>query len=157
MIAVQTAADILSDCEISTIDVLITAGVIPKLVDFLGFDDKYILKFILFSTHKYDFNFFLFHMKIFYSCDLLVESVSVIQGITCGTAEHVKALVDAAAISPLIALLASTVTDVLHSAIVTLLANIVLCGSELRDRIISEGLVAPLVGLIKPNIPVNQD
>ena len=54
LIAVQTAADILSDCEISTIDLLITAGVIPKLVEFLGFDDKYILKFILFSTHKYE-------------------------------------------------------------------------------------------------------
>ena len=91
------------------------------------------------------------------SRNLLVGSVLAIQRITCGTAHQVKAIVDASAISPLIALLASTDTDVLHSAIVTLLANIVLCGSELRDRIISEGLVAPLVGLIKPNIPVNQD
>ena len=154
MIAVQTAADILSDCEISTIDLLIAAGVIPKLVEFLGFDDKYILKSILFSTHKYDFNFFLFHMKIFYSCDLLVESVSVIQGIACGTAEHVKAIVDAAAISPLIALLASTDTDVLHSAVATL-ANIADCGAEFRNHLFSEGVVVPLVVLIGVNVPVS--
>ena len=147
MIAVQTAADILSDCEISTIDLLVTAGVIPKLVNFLGFDDKY-------SIHKYFFNLFLFHIKIFYSCDLLVESVSVIQGITCGTAEHVKAIVDAAAISPLIALLASTDTDVLHSAVATL-ANIADCGAEFRNHLFSEGVVVPLVVLIGVNVPVS--
>ena len=93
-----------------------------------------------------------------YSRDLLVGSVLAIQRITCGTAHQVKAIVGAAAISPLIALIAllgPPYTDIIHSAVITL-ANIALGGLEFRNRLFSEGIVSPLVDLIHPNVPVSR-
>ena len=96
------------------------------------------------------------NLNIFHSPDLLVGSVLAIHSITCGTTHQVKAIFDAAAITPLIELLGSPHTKVVHSTVMTF-ANIALFGSEFRNRLVSEGVVAPLVDLIIPNVPVSRD
>ena len=74
--------------------------------------------------------------------------------ISSESSEIKLALVNQRVLPPLLALLNSSIT-VLVSLAVSTLRNIASGGSNLRDRLLAEGIIAPLNNLIQPDTPVN--
>ncbi|XP_046649903.1 importin subunit alpha-1-like [Daphnia pulicaria] len=124
--AAHAARNILTREYYPPIDILINANVVPKLVEFLSRVNN---------------------------PDLQLDSASAIANILSGTSDQTKAVVSAGAVPGLISLLASPHPVVAEIAI-RALGNIAIDGPEHRDVVIEQGILEPLLLLIKPETSV---
>ena len=127
--ATQAARFILS-CEINPpINVLIDAGIVPKLVDFLS----------LSSPDQQETN------------AMLLEAAGALTNITSGNSLQTRVVVEAGAVPHFIRLLEYPDLNVSELAVVAL-GNITGDGSELCDLVTNLEIIKPLLGLVKLNI-----
>lgn len=89
-----------------------------------------------------------------FSPDLQLDSASAIANILSGTSDQTKAVVSAGAVPGLLSLLGSPHPVVAEIAI-RALGNIAIDGPEHRDVVIEQGILEPLLLLIKPETPVS--
>jgi len=120
-IGAQTARKILSRERQPPIDMMISAGIIPKCIEFLRNKTNPELQF---------------------------EAAWVLTNIASGTSAQTDIVVKAGAVEPFIEMLRSPFNHIAEQAIWAL-GNIAGDGPVLRDFVIAKGIVAPLVGLVK--------
>ena len=123
--ATQAARKFLSGEEYPPIDVLIDAGIVPKLVAFLSLYDD------IFETNM-----------------MLLEAVWALTNIASGNSLQTRVVVEAGAVPHFIRLLEHPDLNVSEQA-VWALGNIAGDGSELRDLVTNLGILKPLLGLVK--------
>lgn len=124
LIAAQNARKILSREKFPPIDALIATGVVPILVNFLTHHDNVPLQF---------------------------EACWALTNIASGNSAQTRTVVEAGAVPVLASLLTSPHANVAEQA-VWALGNIAGDGPELRDLVIRNNVIQPLVNLLKPDI-----
>ncbi|CAB3373182.1 Hypothetical predicted protein [Cloeon dipterum] len=125
--AVQSARKLLSSDRNPPIDALIQSGILPILVQCLQTSDNPSLQF---------------------------EAAWALTNIASGTSAQTHAVVSAGAVPLFLQLLCSSHPNVCEQA-VWALGNIIGDGPRLRDFVINQGVVAPLLNFIKPEIPLS--
>ncbi|XP_078213475.1 importin subunit alpha-8 [Callithrix jacchus] len=124
--ATQTARKMLSQENNPPLKLVVDAGLIPRMVEFLK--------------------------SSLYPC-LQFEAAWALTNIAAGTSEQTRAVVEGGAIQPLIALLSSPNLAVCEQA-VWALGNIAGDGPEFRDKIISSNAIPHLLALISHTLPI---
>lgn len=104
---------------------IIEAGVIPRLIEFLDYNDR---------------------------PDLQFEAAWALTNVASGNSNQTRAVVKANAVGPFVRLLSSPHPNVGEQA-VWALGNIAGDGPDLRDHVITSGAVQPLLALITPQTP----
>ncbi|XP_045140442.1 importin subunit alpha-8 [Echinops telfairi] len=124
--ATQTARKLLSQERNPPLKVIVEAGLVPRLVDFL---------------------------KCFLYPHLQFEAAWALTNIASGPSELTQAVVDAGAIQPLMELLSSPNVCVCEQA-VWALGNIAGDNTEFRDIVISSNIIPHLLALASTTIPI---
>ncbi|XP_012666238.1 importin subunit alpha-8 [Otolemur garnettii] len=124
--ATQEARKMLSWERNPPLKLVVEAGLIPRLVEFLK--------------------------SSLYPC-LQFEAAWALTNIASGTSEQTRAVVEGGAVQPLVELLSSTHMIVCEQA-VWALGNIAGDGSKFRDIVISSNAIPHLLALISSNIPI---
>ena len=127
--------------------------ILPRVIELISSrsnrKDKYIIKTSHITRNRTIYLFYCLLIKC--RCDI----IEILSNITAGTAQHTKAVLDAGAVAPLVALLVSPDSNIVCQVIQTL-SNVLFDEPKLRDYFIDEGVITTLLDFVKASPNVNQ-